>query len=230
MEIIEGIDVSMVGQGKHVDWSAQKKAGTVWASPKIGQGNGFVDPAYRTNIAGCRQNGILIMPYFFLAHDNPAEDQAAELLALLDRPNNSDLLLPALDVEPDPNSTHALFSRTGGCYGTSYTPAHMVKLVDDVLTFVRDGAHGHKGLGVNLTLYSYPYWWRTYMGDTHNYGKACPLWAAVYPGPPHEPVGWGGWDYYTFHQYTSNGSVAGLHVDRDRFKGSLDDLKKFANY
>lgn len=235
-DLIDGIDVSYIGQGKSVNWKQQAAAGTKWAAFKIGQGNGFVDPAYQRNLAGCRAYGILPMPYFFLAHDYPAAQQAAHLLRLLDREHNKDVLLPALDIEPDPLSKRALFSRSGGCYGTSYPASYLVKLTDDVLTYVRDGVDGLRGLGVNLTLYSYRYWWETFMGNTRNYAQACPLWLATYWDPPapsplaHEPVSFGGWPYWTFWQWTTQGNVAGLHVDQDLFKGSLDDLRKFATY
>lgn len=229
--LLEGIDVSN-HQGPAIDWRAEAAAGVIWAVIKIGQGNGFVDPYYRRNVDGARNAGILPMPYFFLAHDYPAAQQAEQLLRLLDRAHNPDLLLPALDIEPDPLSKRALSNRYGA-YGTSYPASYMVKLTDDFLTFVRDGVNGLPGIGKNLTLYSYKDWWRTYMGNTRNYATACPLWIASYPSdgkPPAEPVSFGGWPYWTFWQYTASGNVAGLWVDRDRFKGSLDDLRKFANY
>lgn len=232
METLEGIDVSTIGQGSSVNWADMAAAGIKWAAVKIGEGASFNDPNYQRNLAGARAHGILVMPYWFLSHDVPAAVQAERLLRLMDRAHNKDLLLPAVDIEPDPLSSHVLRNRSGA-YGTSWPADHMVKLTDDFLSFVRDGVNGVPGLGKNISIYSYKYWWQTFMGNTHNYAKACPLWDASYPDPlvpPAEPVSWGGWPYWTFWQYTSNGNVAGLHVDRNRYKGSLDDLKKFANY
>ena len=221
-DLIEGIDVSMVGQGSSVNWAALAAAGIKWAAVKASEGSSYSDPNYRRNLGGARTAGVLVMPYHFLSHDIPAKDQADHFLQVIDRQNNTDLLLPAVDVEPDPASSHALKNKHGGAYGTGYTPAYMVKLLDDFLTYVR------AGLGKNLTIYSYPDWWMHYMGNTKNYRLACPLWVAAYP-VVQMPL-FGGWPYWTFHQDSDNANIAGLHVDHDVFKGSLDDLKKFADF
>jgi GH25 family lysozyme M1 (1,4-beta-N-acetylmuramidase) len=226
--LIEGIDVSRF-QGA-INWAQVAAAGVKWAAVKATEGNGYTDNFYRANVTGARANGILVMPYHFLSHDIDAKSQAEHFLKVIDRAHNPDLLLPALDVEPDPSSSHALFNKAGA-YGTIWPGDHMVRLVDDFQTYM------HAGLGAYITIYTYPYWWEHYQGDTHNYAQACPLWIASYSNPPRpdylpkEPVSFGGWPYWTFHQWTTSGGVPGCpHVDQDNFKGSLGDLKKFANY
>jgi lysozyme len=221
-KMIDGVDVSH-HQG-FINWGAMRAAGIELAFPKLTEGNGYVDDQFSHNVAGCRQAGILIAPYHFLSHDIPAKAQADHFLKHLDRHHNPDFLLPAVDVEPDPASLKAIRNKAGGAVGTLWPPSYMVKLLDDFLTYVR------QGIGKNITIYSYFDWWIHYMGNTKNYKDACPLWAAAYPGPPVEPISYGGWPYWTFHQWTDHGHVAGVEVDLDHFKGTIDDLKKFANY
>lgn len=59
--------------------------------------------------------------------------------------------------------------------------------------------------------------------------KTWPLWIAHYVNAP-EPKVPDGWDIWTFWQYTDKGRVPGYsgNIDRNRFRGSLQDLMTFA--
>ena len=78
-------------------------------------------------------------------------------------------------------------------------------------------------------IYSYPSFWRNSMANTTAF-TAYPLWLADYTGTssPNYPLP-GGWQAYTFWQYTSSGSVPGIQGNVDVSKyccdpGSLSNL------
>src|SRR3954451_23349003 len=93
------------------------------------------DETYKRNVAGAMANGIIPFPYHFLSHDRPARLQADLFLSVINYKPGMGLGIPCVDVEPDPLSKKALFHR-GGAYGTSWPADHMVRLLDDFLTYV----------------------------------------------------------------------------------------------
>ena len=76
-------------------------------------------------------------------------------------------------------------------------------------------------------IYSTADWWNTCVGSTA-FGSTNPMWVADYgSGSPAMPTGW---DLYTFWQYTSSASVAGMDpgVDQSVFNGDAYRLKMLA--
>jgi len=73
-------------------------------------------------------------------------------------------------------------------------------------------------------LYTGVWWWRRV--EPFQWATRYPLWLADYTGAVEVPTGWQEW---TIHQYTNKGQGAsvGVHstyVDRNRFKGSMEEL------
>ena len=174
----EGVDVSN-HQGV-VGWQRVAWAGIAFAIPKASEGAGFTDPYFVRNVQRARAVGILCGAYHFLSHDLPARTQADHFLEVLSTVGRPGLLLPAVDVEPDPSSSKALRNRAGGAYGTSYHADHMVRLLDDFLTYMRDG------IGQNLMIYTYPDWWDALHGRHPQLQGRVPAVASCLPYDQHD--------------------------------------------
>ena len=161
-----------------------------------------VDPKYLEYLAGATDNDFVVGAYH-RAHVGRADGDAqgeADYFVNHAQIEGGDVL-PVLDIE----QTHGL------------DPAEMEDWVKTWVLRVRART------GVRPMLYSSPNFWNVHMGGTtwfadHDY----PLWIAHWGSrQPAVPAGnWSGRGW-TFWQWTSTGTVAGIDtdVDRDRFNG-----------
>jgi len=198
---VPGIDVSL-WQGD-VDWTAVASTPTRFVIMRATRGNAYVDPRYSTYLAEASANGLVVGAYHRAKVGNAPGDAKEEADHFVDVAQNAaGDVLPALDIEHHNGLT-------------------VPQLTEWVRTWL---ARVYSRTGVRAMIYSSPYFWRTYLGDTtwfadHGY----PLWIAHWHVPsPLVPAGdWGsrGW---TFWQWTSSGRVRGIgpNVDRDRFNGT----------
>jgi len=201
----EGVDVSN-HQGT-VNWAQVKAGGIEFAFIKATEGTTFLDPYFHSNWAGAGGAGILRGAYHYFRPTLSPEAQARHFLEVVPRLGQGDLH-PVLDIEE--------------WDGIGPGP-----IGDGVQVWV-DTVKA--ALGRDVIIYTYPYFWTRRMANTRRFAQNCPLWIAAYPGPPRQPLV-GGWPFYTFHQYTDQGSTPGCpHVDRNRFNGTEANLRKFAGY
>ena len=199
---LEGIDVSHY-QGA-IDWPSVAAAGKRFAIMKVTEGQTYVDPGYASNHAGARAAALPVSAYHFARPSSAPKDAVlqadwyAESAALL--PGD---LVPALDLE-----------QTGGL-SVSDLQAWVGAWLGEV----------YAKLGVRPMIYASPAFWASSMGDTTMFADQgySVLWIAHWgTSSPTLPAGnWGGHGW-TFWQYSSCGSVAGISgcVDLDRFNGS----------
>jgi GH25 family lysozyme M1 (1,4-beta-N-acetylmuramidase) len=199
---LEGIDVSHY-QGA-IDWPSVAAAGKRFAIVQATDGETCLDPMYATNHANARAAGTRVTAYHFAEPSStPGEaivqaDWFVNSAALL--PGD---LLPALDLE-----------QTGGL-SVSDLQAWVGAWLGEV----------YAKLGVRPMIYASPAFWASSMGDTTMFADQgySVLWIAHWgTSSPTVPAGnWGGHGW-TFWQYSSCGSVAGISgcVDLDRFNGS----------
>ena len=198
----EGIDVSH-WQGT-IDWAKVKAAGKKFAYIKASEHTSFVDDKYQTNRANAKKNGILVGAYHFARPDSTSGDAAAEADHFIRTaawvPGE---LLPVLDLEV-----------TGGLSSSA--------LQTWVKTFLE---RVYTKTGERAVIYVSPSFWSTKMANSTWFAKNGyeVLWVAHWttgssPSVPAES--WGG-KSWTFWQYTSDGSVAGIggRVDLDRYRG-----------
>jgi GH25 family lysozyme M1 (1,4-beta-N-acetylmuramidase) len=198
---VPGIDVSM-WQGD-VDWAAVGSTSTRFVIMRATRGATYVDPRYAEYLAEASANGLVVGAYHRATVSLADGDARAEANHFVDvAQNDAGDVLPVLDIEEHNGLT-------------------VPQLTEWVRTWL---ARVFTRTGVRPMIYSSPYFWRTYLGDTtwfadHGY----PLWIAHWGVPsPTVPAGnWGGRGW-TFWQWTSTGSVSGIstNVDRDRFNGS----------
>ena len=200
---LPGIDVSH-WQGDIV-WSKVKAAGIRFAIAKATEGKTYNDPKYARNKSRAMANGILFTAYHFARPDKTSGDARIEADHLVDVAQlKSGNLIPALDLES-----------TGGL-GTAALQEWVWRWLKRVT---------YRMNGVKPMIYTSPYFWKTYMGNSRAYADAGykTLWIAHWktqtPTVPAENWGGKGW---TFWQWTNCWKVSGISgcVDGDRYNGT----------
>jgi GH25 family lysozyme M1 (1,4-beta-N-acetylmuramidase) len=199
---LEGIDISH--WQNTINWASVAKAGKKFAFMKASEDVDYADPLYQTNRAQAKSNGIVVGAYHFAQPSAVAGNGAAQADHFINtaQPTKGEML-PVLDLE-----------RTNGL-----TDPQMITWVRDFLQRVQDR------IGVKAIIYCSPSFWKTYMSDTTWFAQNGyqVLWIAHWTTATTPSLPAGGWSSsgWTFWQYTSSGSVAGIsgRVDLDRFKG-----------
>lgn len=197
---VKGLDVSEF-QGR-VNWTSVKDSGKQFAIARIGDG-GYVDPTFKTNWSRMKSAGLIRGAYQFFRPNESAAAQASIVVHQVGHLGDGDLPV-MLDLEV-----------TGG-----QSPATIVAKVHTWINAVAAGT------GKKPYIYTGAYFWDSYVHSSAFSSR--PLNVAWYgtdcPGVPNA------WSHWTFHQYTSSGSVPGIsgHVDLDLYDGSLASLRAFA--
>jgi GH25 family lysozyme M1 (1,4-beta-N-acetylmuramidase) len=201
--LTEGIDVSH-WQGT-IDWAKVRAAGKKFAFIKASEHTSFVDDKYLTNRSRAKAAGVLVGAYHFARPNSGTTDAYAEADHFIETADwVSGELRPVLDLED-----------TGGLSSSA--------LQTWVKAFV---GRIYERTGVRAIIYVSPSFWSTKMGNSAWFAQNGydVLWIAHWttassPSVPAE--NWGG-KSWTFWQYTSDGSVAGIsgRVDLDRYKGT----------
>jgi len=199
----EGIDISH-WQGE-IDWSRVAAADKAFAFMKASEDHDYTDPTYGLNRARARAAGLLIGAYHFAQPSGAAGDAIAEADHFLATANIAEGdLPPVLDLEQS--------------NGLSQTALH---------TWVRTYLERiHDRTGVRGVIYTSPNFWSRYVGSSEWFAANGYrlLWVAHWTtasSPTVPAADWGGFGW-TFWQYTSSGTVAGItgRVDLDRFAGT----------
>jgi lysozyme len=197
---VEGIDVSVYQAS--IDWAAVKRAGIAFAVTRISNGIDRRDTTFDANWAGIKAAGLVRGAYQYFQPGQDAAAQAALVVEKVGRLGAGDLPVQ-LDMEV-----------TGG------QPA--ATIISQMATWTERVT---AGTAKQPLIYTGKFFWDDNIGKplAGNY----PLWVANYGVTcPNLPAVWTSW---TIWQYTSTGSVAGVtgNVDRDRFNGTIDDLRRF---
>ena len=202
-ETTKGIDVSYY-QGT-IDWAQVKNAGYEYAFVRLSDGSTFRDPKFARNWAGTKAAGVVRGAYQFFRPSQSATVQADMMIAAMADFQPGDLP-PVIDVEA-----------TGGMSAKNI--AARVRIWTDRV---------EAALGVKPIVYTGKYFWRDQVGGPTDFADH-PLWVAQYTSLcPDLPAPWTTW---TFWQYSDKGRIPGIKgdVDTNRFNGTLDDLRAFAN-
>jgi GH25 family lysozyme M1 (1,4-beta-N-acetylmuramidase) len=198
----EGVDVSN-WQG-WINFTKVKAAGKKFVVAKASEGNTWTDPSYARNKSNAMAAGLKFTGYHFARPNSTYGDAAKEadhFVAVLGLRHG--MLVPALDLEV-----------SGGLGVTA--------LQSWVKSFL---ARVHYRTGAKPMIYTNPSFWSSAMGNTTWFAANGyrVLWTANWKvtSPAVPASNWSGASW-TFWQYSSCGSVAGISgcVDLDRFKGS----------
>ncbi|WP_459735995.1 lysozyme [Streptomyces sp. E-15] len=204
----EGVDVAS-HQGD-VDWRKLWDSGTRWAYTKATEGTYYTNPYFAQQYDGSYDVGMVRGAYHFATPDTAGG--AAQADYFVDHgggwSKDGKTLPGVLDIEWNPYGD--------SCYGKS---------ASGMVGWIRDFLGRYKSrTGRDAVIYTATSWWSECTGDYAGFGAVNPLWVARYAST----VGTlpAGWSVYTMWQYTSTGPQVG---DHDRFNGSQDRLRDFAD-
>lgn len=180
------------------------KEGFSWIEAKVSEGSTFADPTWISIYQACQANGLQVVAYHYVDTSNPAS-QAQNCKAALNGANVG-IMLDWESNGGDFNNYEAVW-------------------------------HAFTAAGLNIVLEYIPEWYWQQQGSpdlsavnvkglvSSNWVNGAGYASAIYPGD-----GWPGWNSYgnatpAILQFTSKAQVAGMSLDADAFRGSLDDLK-----
>ena len=182
--------------GASIDWSQVKSSGRNFAFVKATEGTGYVNPYFSADWAAIQANGMVRGSYHYAKPDTSptsAAEQAQYFVATAGLMQATGDLAPILDLE-----------ETGGL-----SPSGLITWVHSWLSTITALT------GRTPIIYTYPYFWRSAMGNDTGFTNY-PLWIADYNGgsAPNTPL-IGGWNSWTFWQYTDSGSIPGIPTGVD---------------
>lgn len=176
------------------------KEGFSWIEAKVSEGASFADPTFTTIYHACQANNILCVGYHFVNNDDP-RSQAQNFKAALNGVDVPVMLDWELGSWPQYQAVWQAFVDIGLTPALEYIPHWYWQQegspnLSDVTKLVSSS-------WVNGTGYA----------------------SALYPGP-----NWNGWNAYggstpVICQFTNQAQVAGMALDADAFRGTLDDFK-----
>jgi len=186
------------------DWAQVAASGIAGVIHKATQGSAYVDSTYRDAAQAVPAAGLLWGAYHFGTGD---EEGSAQANFFLETVKPDEHTLCCIDFEPNPS-------------GTTMSLDHLFGSIETV-----QAATGRPPVvyGGNSLLF------KLIGTDTHPTLAACPLWVAEYTSaaqPSNIPAQV--WSTWTLWQYTESGTVPGITgegVDRERYNGTLDELK-----
>ncbi len=192
--LYDGIDVSE-WQGS-IDFSKVKQAGIEIVYIRSSEGYSYVDPYFRRNYNGAKENNIKVGFYHYVTARNVQEaEEQADFFASVVANTSPDCRL-AMDFETFPDLSYS-------------------QIREIALAFLR---RLEQTSGKEVVIYSNAYDAKTVFGGEEL--TSYPIWVANYGVS--EP-GNGNWDTWVGFQYTSHGSVNGIsgNVDKDYFTDGI---------
>jgi GH25 family lysozyme M1 (1,4-beta-N-acetylmuramidase) len=204
----QGIDVARYQHTTSLDWAKVQADGVEFAFIKATEGQTYTNPYFAPDWASTTGLGIYRGAYHFARPSKgTAAAQAKYFIDVAGTAGGFGDLPPVLDLEDAGGLTVS---------GLRTWVANFLQTVESLT-------------GRTPIIYCSPAFWSSKLGDSTAFTRY-PLWIAHYTtaAQPWVPGGWASW---TFWQNTSSGSVDGIsgNVDRDRFNGTLDQLRVLAN-
>ena len=208
---VEGVDVSS-HQG-NVDWSAISQDGVGFVFVRASIGGHQVDAHFASNWSRVGDAGLMRGAYHYFWPLTAWQDQADNFINL-----QAGDLPPALDLEGALASNDPRKPK-----GWLDVP------IDQRLPMIHNWLNAvEQTVGIKPVIYTRQNFIEGLLGDGIQELADYPLWIAHYDVlQPTLPASWSSWSFW---QYTEKGAVRGIigNVDRDKFNGSLNDLKALA--
>jgi GH25 family lysozyme M1 (1,4-beta-N-acetylmuramidase) len=204
---VPGVDVASFQESGGITWPKVVGAGIKFAAIKVTEGNYYVNPSARADLAAAQKAGLAIMAYDFAIPNLTGPDSSAAAQADFAIYHASYAYGRAplmLDIEYDP---YYSTDGTNQCYGLS--PSAMVAWVQAFTAEVQSKT------GQSPVIYTPRSWWDTCTGNSASFGQRMlwiPLPGTKPPGSADLPAGWSSWGIW---QYTGVGTVSGIAGDVD---------------
>ncbi len=197
--------------GRAIDWAKVHSAGLGFAFVKATEGHTYTNPYFNNDYPAAASAGLIRSAYHYPRPALPvssARQQADYFVSVVGSSWQKGDLPTTLDME-----------ESGGLGSAD--------LVSWAKTFL---ARVTQLTGRPPIIYTYPYFWRHAMGDSHDF-TSYPLWIADYSHGSAPRALPGGWSTWTFWQTTASGHVSGIPttVDLDRFNGDTAALQRMAS-
>lgn len=209
-----GIDISSHQHtNKDIDLSEVIKGGQDFTFVKATEGTGYVNPHFRSDVIDVMKENSPVGFYHYAKPSTSTEDAREQAQAFVSKTGidkGVKSLPPVLDIEE----------------------SNGVGNSEDLINWTQAFVDEIKDLtGQDVMIYTYPSFWQNNMGNTTQFSHL-PLWIANYNGStsPGTPLV-GGWDDWTFWQYSSDGIVDGYDklIDVNLFNGSSKELAEMYN-
>jgi lysozyme len=197
--------------GAGIDWARVSRDGAGFAFVKATEGDSYRNPYFAGDYAAVHRVGMVRSAYHYArphADVQTARDQAAYFVKTAGSAGAKGDLPLTLDLE-----------QSGGL-----GPQQLIAWTQTFLDAVKSATHR------TVLIYTYPNFWQNAMANSTAF-TGFPLWIASYrSGGPATPLP-GGWKSWTFWQYTSSGTEAGIQgsVDESLFSGSATQLAALAD-
>jgi GH25 family lysozyme M1 (1,4-beta-N-acetylmuramidase) len=219
-DALQGVDVASFQHPGNaaIDWTQVAGDGIQFAAVKATEGNYYQNPFGPADLADAKAAGLSVIAYAFAIPNgnggskSPAV-QADYLLSHLGAGNSGVPVL--LDIEYDP---YVSSDGTNDCYGLS------ASAMRTWITGFENEVQAKTGrLAI---IYTTQDWWHRCTGDSTAFGQT-PMWVANFTtaASPALPAGWADWSFW---QYTSAGTVAGISTtggtDLDQLNPALVPL------
>jgi GH25 family lysozyme M1 (1,4-beta-N-acetylmuramidase) len=217
---LQGVDVASFQHPGNaaIDWTKVAGDGIQFAAVKATEGNYYQNPFAPADLADAQAAGLSVIAYAFAIPNgnggskSPAV-QADYLLSYLGASSSGVPVL--LDIEYDP---YVNSDGTNSCYGLSKSA-----MVNWIAGF---DSEVQAKTGRLPIIYTTANWWSTCTGNSTAFGQT-PMWVADFTtaASPALPAGWPDWSFW---QYSSVGTVAGIsstgHTDLDQLNPALVPL------
>jgi GH25 family lysozyme M1 (1,4-beta-N-acetylmuramidase) len=199
-DALQGVDVASYQHpnGERINWAKVAKSGIQFAAVKATEGTYYRNPFALTDLAQAKAAGLSVVAYVFAIPNGNggsagATAQADYLLTYLAKGGGR---MPPimLDIEYNPYGDQ--------CYGLS-----QASMRSWIAQFSRE-VQAKTGQGP--IIYGPVPWWQDCTGGTSRFGQF-PLWVPDYTTAP-RPMITKGWRDYAFWQYSSAGTVPGIHA------------------
>lgn len=207
-----GVDISShqhTGSGnRNIDIPKAVDGGISYAFVKATEGTNYMNPHFRDDVIRFIEKDTPVGFYHYAKPTDSTEEakaQARLFVAVTGMDKGVKTIAPVLDIEENKENL---------------TPSQLVEWTHAFVNEVKNLT------GMDVMIYTYPNFWLDEMGNTTEFSHL-PLWIASYNNKTHPGDIPGGWETWTFWQYTSEGKVDGYggKIDLNVFNGTPEELK-----